>query len=194
MAAKKGNDPTVALGEVIHALEPLDDTDRQWVLQAAASKFALVVTLPAGGPGMGFHAGAGSPMVSGTQTPIRELDPKTFMKNKNPNSDIQRVACLAYYLNHARDVAAFKTSDITKLNIDARGPKFNITRAIDNASRATCGYLSLIGKGQKQLAAFGEEIVEALPSHEAVKALEGTRNSSRRGRAKKVTRSKRKAL
>jgi hypothetical protein len=190
MAAKK-NTSTSALVKVIDALETLDNADRQWVLQAAASKFALSMqTLPTGLAGGGSaggqpHLGGGASDGSGAQRSIKQLDVKTFMKGKNPNSDIQRVACLAYYLNHARDVTAFKTADITRLNVEARGRDFNITRAIDNASRATTGYLSPIGKGQKQLSAFGEEIVEALPSQETVKVVEANRKATKRGSKKK---------
>jgi hypothetical protein len=195
MAVKK-NDATAALVTVVGALESLEDSDRQWVLQSAASRFSVAIQQGAGSGGGGQgggQSGTGGNTGSGPQTPIKQLDAKTFMKNKNPKSDTQRVACLAYYLNHARDVQAFKTTDITKLNKDARGPDFNVTRAIDNASRATCGYLSAIGKGQKQLTAFGEEIVEALPSQEAIKEIEATKKPGKRagkGRTAKKKKSK----
>ncbi|GFE83374.1 hypothetical protein GCM10011487_53740 [Steroidobacter agaridevorans] len=187
MVAKK-NDSTGALVTVVDALEPLSDADRLWVLQSAASKFSVAVQQSPGSGGNGAgggHSGTAGNPGGGAQTSIKQLDAKAFMKSKNPNSDTQRVACLAYYLNHASDVEAFKTADITKLNKDARGPDFNVTRAIDNASRATCGFLSAVGKGQKQLTAFGEEIVDALPSQEAVRELEATRKPGKRGRGKK---------
>jgi len=196
MAAKK-NDSTSALVTVVDALEPLNEAERQWVLQSAASKFSLAVQPPAGGPvgagGGGGQLGSGGNVSGGAQTPIKQLDAKTFMKSKNPNSDTQRVACLAYYLNHASDISAFRTAEITKLNKEARGPDFNTTRAIDNASRTVCGYLSPIGTGQKQLTAFGEEIVEALPSQEAVRAIEATRKPGKRGGKGKKGKKKAKA-
>lgn len=188
MSAKK-QDSTSALVTVVKALESLSDADKQWVLNSAASRWTLTIQPHTGGAG-GGAGGAGGGGGGGTQTPIKQTDAKTFMKGKNPNSDIQRVACLAYYMNHARDIAAFKTADITKLNTEARGPDFNTGRAIDNASRSTCGYLSPIGKGQKQLSAFGEEIVEALPSQEAVKVLEANRKSSKRGKGKRGKKAK----
>jgi hypothetical protein len=184
MAVKKDSS-TDALVTVVKALEHLDDTDRRWVLQSAATKFSIPAPDAAAGSGGagagGAQLGAGNNASGGVQTDIKQLDAKTFMKNKNPRSETQRVACLAYYLNHARDVEAFKTAEITKLNKEARGPDFNVTRAIDNASRATRGFLSAIGKGQKQLTAFGEEIVEALPSQEAVRQLEATKKPGKRG-------------
>jgi len=181
MAVKK-NDATSALVTVIGALESLEDADRQWVLQSAASRFSIAIQQGAGsgGGGGGGQLGAGGNTGGGTQTPIKQLDAKTFMKNKNPKSDTQRVACLAYYLNHAKDVQAFKAADIKSLNKDARGRDFNVPRAIDNAARATCGFLSPVGKGQKQLTAFGEDIVDALPSQEAVRELEATKKSGKR--------------
>lgn len=183
MAAKKSNS-TDALVTVVEALEPLDEAERQWVLQSAVSKFSVPIqrgTAAGSGSTAGNQLGSGGNPSGSAETPIKQLDAKTFVKNKNPRSETQRVACLAYYLNHAMDVQAFKTTDITKLNKDARGPDFNVTRALDNASRATCGFLSAIGQGQKQLTAFGEEIVEALPSQEAVRELETTKKPSKRG-------------
>jgi hypothetical protein len=53
--------------------------------------------------------------------------------------------------------------------------------------------LSPIGKGQKQLTAFGEEIVEALPSQETVRALEATRKAGKRGSKGKSGKKKSKA-
>jgi hypothetical protein len=186
MSAKKKS-PADALRAVVETLDGLKLNEKQWVLQSAANLWTVLLSsgggIMAGGTGSGSQTGTGGSTAGegGLQTPIKQLDAKTFIKSKNPNSETQRVACLAYYLNHARDVAAFKTAEITKLNTEARGPDFNTTRAIDNAARAACGFLSPIGKGQKQLTAFGEEIVEALPSQEAVRALESTRKAGKRG-------------
>ena len=48
------------------------------------------------------------------------ISPKEFLLDKNPRSDVERVACLAYYLAHYRNVREFKTLDISKLNTGKR--------------------------------------------------------------------------
>ena len=58
------------------------------------------------------------------------------MKTKDPKSDLQRIAALAYYLTHGKNTATFKTRDLSTANTDAKGPKFHIPRAVANASRA----------------------------------------------------------
>jgi hypothetical protein len=41
---------------------------------------------------------------------------KQFMIDKAPTTDIERVACLGYYLTHHRNAPHFKTKEITDLN------------------------------------------------------------------------------
>src|ERR1700733_12980442 len=47
-----------------------------------------------------------------------ELTPKAFMAKKRPSSEIERITCLAFYLTKHRNVSAFKTKDLTKLNTE----------------------------------------------------------------------------
>ena len=92
----------------------------------------------------------------------RTLSSKEFLRDKRPVTDVERVACLAYYLAHYRDTPHFKTFDISSLNTEAAQPKFsNASVAVDNA-KAT-GYLVPGAKGTKQLSAAGEKFVELLP-------------------------------
>jgi hypothetical protein len=173
----KKRDPASALLKVINLLDPLDESDKKWVLQSAASKWTIEVQRAAAQP-------PGSP--GGGQGPVGTDTAKDFLKRKLPQSDLQRVACLAYFLTHSKSVHAFKTADISKLNTEARGTPFNVPRAVANANRATCGYLSAVGKGQKQLTAYGEEIVEALPDKAAVAAVEASRKSKKHKKRKKL--------
>ena len=91
------------------------------------------------------------------------MSPMEFMQNKQPQTDEERIACLGYYLTHFLDTPQFKTSDVSKLNLEAKQQKFaNATKAINNASRA--GYLiSTSKKGIRKLSAAGERFVKALP-------------------------------
>lgn len=98
----------------------------------------------------------------------RSLSPKEFLLEKKPYTDVDRVACLAYYLTHYRATPHFKTLDLSKLNTEAAQIKFsNAAQAVDNASKS--GLLAQASKGQKQLSAGGELYVEALPDREAAK-------------------------
>ncbi|MET4922131.1 hypothetical protein P3L51_07150 [Streptomyces sp. PSRA5] len=96
--------------------------------------------------------------------------PRSFMSQKKPNSLVERIACLAYYLSTYRDTPHFKTSDLVSLNTEAAAPKFgNPSRDSDNADRQN-GYLVTAGRGLKQITPRGEAVVQALPDREAVSA------------------------
>jgi hypothetical protein len=98
----------------------------------------------------------------------RAASPKEFMRDKQPSTDVERVACLAYYLTHYRDTPHFKTIDISTLNTEAAQPKFsNASVAVDNARGL--GYLAAATKGNKQLSAAGERFVELLPNRDAAR-------------------------
>ncbi len=99
-----------------------------------------------------------------------EKDPKAFLKDKGPNTDVERVACLAFYLTHFRDTPHFKTQDLSKLNTEAAQPKFsNASTTAANAMKT--GYLAQAPQGHRQISAFGEEFVSALPDRDAAKKV-----------------------
>ena len=96
------------------------------------------------------------------------FSPKQFMSQKTPKTDMQRIACLAYYLTHIRKTVHFKTRDLTHLNIEAAQPQLsNPSAAVKNA--AAHRYLSPAGSGRKQITHVGEAIVKALPDFDKVK-------------------------
>ena len=79
-----------------------------------------------------------------------ELSPKEFLLQKQPSTDVERVACLAYYLTTYRSMPHFRTVDISKLNTEAAQIKFaNAAYTVTNATNA--GFLVPAGKGNKQL-------------------------------------------
>lgn len=97
-----------------------------------------------------------------------DLSPKQFMVQKNPKTDMQRIACLGYYLTHSRKTPHFKTKDLNLLNREAAQPQLsNPAAAVRNA--AANKYLSPAGSGQKQITSVGEAIVKALPDFDKVK-------------------------
>ena len=111
----------------------------------------------------------------------RSIKPKQFMFQKQPKTDVEKVACLAYYLTHYRDTPHFKTLDISKLNTEAAQVKFsNAAVAVDNATKLR--YLVPATKGNKQLGALGEQFVLALPDREKAKELMNGARPRRRGK------------
>jgi hypothetical protein len=97
-----------------------------------------------------------------------DLSPKEFMAQRNPKTDMQRIACLGYYLTHFRKTPHFKTRDLTHLNIEAAQPQLsNPAAAVRNA--AAHRYLSPAGSGQKMITHVGEAVVRALPDLDKVK-------------------------
>jgi hypothetical protein len=176
-------DPTVALVAVVKALSPLEASDRQWVLQSAANKWSMNVDLNAPG-GVGGSGGAGTGTGAGTKGTFATA--KEFIKAKSPKGEKQLVACLAWWLEHQMSTSTFKAADIAKVNRDeAKGQSFNAPRALGDAARTKFGYLASVGGGKKQLSAFGEDVVNALPDQATVSALESNRKSSVRRHKKK---------
>jgi hypothetical protein len=118
-------------------------------------------------------------------TEDRSVTPKEFIGQKQPQTDVERVACLAYYLTHFTNTPHFKTIDISRANTEAAQIKFsNPSYAVENAT--LLGYLAHAGKGFKQLSSLGEEYVSALPDREAAKAVMARRRRPRR-KAKKAS-------
>lgn len=116
----------------------------------------------------------------------RSLNPKEFLLEKDPKTDVEKVACLAYYLTHYRETQHFKTIDISKLNTEAAQIKFSNTAvAVDNATKQ--GYLVQAVKGHKQLSAIGEMFVQALPDRDAAKEIMKGSRPRRKSRKKAKT-------
>jgi len=114
------------------------------------------------------------------------LSVKNFMLEKSPQTDVERVACLAYYLSHYRGTQHFKTRDISALSTESAHKRFsNAAFAVENATKM--GYLVPSIKGSKQLSALGERFVEALPDREAAREVfERPRQRRVSGAGKKI--------
>lgn len=175
---------------VFKALVKLPHEFRQRVIQSVGVQLGLA---------MGNNAGvvnARQPVdvdlefnSSGDFSADRTLSPKSFLLEKRPQSDVERVACLAYYITHYRDMPYFKTVDISKLNTEAAQQKLtNPSNSVHNAAKM--GYLVSASKGQKQLSAAGELFVEALPAREKAKEAMAQARPRRGARRKASAESK----
>jgi len=122
------------------------------------------------------------------------MTPKLFLQGKKPRTDVERIACLAFFLTHSKDQQHFKTRDLSTLNTEAAQPKFsNASTTVDNATNQN-GFLAVAGKGNKQITAFGEQMVMALPDYEKVSIIvEENKKRRRKKRAKKSSSKKKTA-
>jgi len=155
------------LQSVIKSLSPLKDEARVKLLQMVTRFFNL-------GAGSAINAVVGptvtqsQPGYSAAFSGHSDMSPKEFILQKEPRTDIERVACLAFYLTHYRNTPHFKTLDISKVNTEAAQLKFSNTAfAVNNATKK--GFLVPATKGNKQLGAIGEKFVLALPDRDAAK-------------------------
>src|SRR2546422_588109 len=103
------------------ALQGLAEEEQARVIGWLVSKLKLG---PSAGQGLAAQpanltaqaGGSPSPQAVPPTSSPATLSPKIFMASKKPQSSPERVACLAYYLTKYRNVAMFKTVDISKLN------------------------------------------------------------------------------
>ena len=188
MASKDGKTKPVrsaaeVLVTVVAALEDLGDDDKRWVLQSAASRWNATLHPAGSGSGTGTIPGS----VTGAAVAAQAGDPaiaakniKAFMRAKNPANDVQRVACLGFYIAETTSQAGFTAKQVADAHTNSGGSKFNLSRAMDNATRSA-KYLSNRTKHEKQLTTLGEDVVNALPNQQAVRDL----SAKARGKAKK---------
>lgn len=112
------------------------------------------------------------------------MSPKDFLLEKSPKTDVERIACLAYYLTHYRSTPHFKTLDISTMNTEAAQPKFSNT-AYSTANAVKLGYIVPSTKGARQLSALGERFVQALPDRDAAKEVLLSLRRKNRGKRKR---------
>lgn len=116
----------------------------------------------------------------------KPMSPKEFLLHKHPQTDVERVACLAFYLTHFLDTPHFKTLDLSKINTEAAQPKFaNAANSANNATKM--GYLVQSTKGNRQISAAGEQFVRALPDRDSARQAMATLRPRKTGSKKMGT-------
>jgi hypothetical protein len=154
--------------EVISKLMPLSEDSRVKLLQTIATFLGIEASHFQTSSVASGGQQARIPSSPSTFSEKKDISPKEFLLLKQPRNDVERVACLAYYLTHYRNTPEFKTLDISKLNTEAAQPKFsNASVPVDNARQKA--FLVSTTRGNKQLGALGERFVQALPDREAAK-------------------------
>ena len=168
------------IDKIVKDLLPLDPCSRLRVYRTIGTFFGFDDSYPEVARNMVGRAPAKiarESKFSGTEEPT----PKEFLRQKRPNTNVERVACLAYYLTHFRSTPHFKNTDINKLNTEAAQIKLsNVSYTVRDAVKA--GYLAAATKDMTQLSAQGEQYVGALPDRGAAKEVKS--RTSRRSRRK----------
>src|SRR5712664_406932 len=140
-----------ALQKVIGALRELSSEARRRILESA-SLFLQVGTVRTAAPLPNRTDAYSSPASRSPFSEDTSMSAKEFLLDKQPKTDVERIACLAYYLTHYRATPHFKTVDISLLNTEAAQPKFaNTAYSVNNAVKM--GYLVPSTKGQRQISA-----------------------------------------
>lgn len=159
-----------AFQQVIDVLLPLESDLRKRTYATVGAFFGYAV------PQVGLaNANPGNPAGERSPPDVRIAPhepptPKDFLFQKQPSTDIERVACLAYYLACYRSKRHFKTADISKLNTEAaQNALGNASQTVKNATNA--GFLAPVSRALKQLSAQGERYVDELPDQAAAKAV-----------------------
>ena len=159
-----------ALQKIVDVLSPLADEDRSSLVNSIMIYFEINTSQISPQKDNHTHSASNingrNPVFAGH----KDLTPKEFLAEKDPQTDIERVACLAYYLTYYRDLQYFKTIDISNINTEAAQRKFsNPTYTMNNATQR--GFLVPAPKKQKQLSVLGERYVDVLPDQQAARAV-----------------------
>jgi hypothetical protein len=176
-----------SLQTVISALSPLEPDARKRILDATATFLQVDSRAPSprGATPLSEPVSTGQTAYPSFSADT-SMSPKEFLFQKQPRTDVERIAALAYYLTHYRDTQHFKTLDLSKLNTEAAQPKFsNAANSSNNAVKQ--GYLVPSTKGQRQLSAAGERFVEALPDRDAARAAMAAGQPRRKPRRPKIS-------
>jgi hypothetical protein len=169
------------VSRIIELLEPLSTNDREHVLRTISTWFR-VGSHPTVEPKPEVLIKSGQPQEDEKFSNRQVLSVKDFIFEKDPATDPERMACLAYYLTHYQETPHFKTVDLTRLNTEAAQRTFsNPAFASSNAIRDGF-FVSAPKAGYKQLSAMGERFVHALPDRESAQKIRqrmATRRSKR---------------
>lgn len=168
-----------AMSQIASALKSLSTDSRQRVLEYVLTLMGINPASTSFNKGSNFNTSSRQQFSPASFSPPtntsnnfsdnRNISAKEFMLQKQPQTDVERIACLAYYLTHFSEKPHFKTIDISKLNTEAAQRKFtNAALTMKNALKL--GYLVSVSKGNRQLSAGGEQFVLALPDRVAAKA------------------------
>jgi hypothetical protein len=178
-------DEASVLQRILFELSALSHESRQRLIDTVCVFHGLTTPSRGSSNAQDFAPQTNSKPTSSFQFSEEEIPSvKNFIYEKSPRTDVERVACLAYYLARYRATPHIKTADITAINKESAHRAFSNTAfAVENATKT--GYLVPSIKGSKQISAYGERFVEALPDRDAAKDAMTAARASRRSKSSK---------
>jgi len=142
----------------------------------------------ANGSVLGGAAGPGPAAGASIAANLSGLNPKQFIAQKKPQTQYERIACLAFYLTHFRNTPQFVTEDVTNLNTEAAQITIKNPAQIMKDTVSKYRFVTAAGDRNKQITSLGEAVVQALPNREAMKAaIAEHRPAKRKKRTAKKT-------
>lgn len=184
MKPQKIDERLRAFNEIVQVMASLDSESQSHVLNSVASWLNLDAPprLPSSAAPQSYTGSESVQVSHSFSRPDGDASPKEFLFSKNPQTNTERIACLAFYLTHYRSVPHFKTLELSRLNTEAAQPKFtNASYSLRDAT--TAGLLVSGPKGTKQLSAMGEQFVMALPDRSAAREVIQKMKPKRRKKA-----------
>lgn len=172
------------VARIIELLDPLNTEDREHVLRTVTTWFRVGISPGTASPELpeaAVHVQQPLPTQDEKFSNRQVLTAKDFVFEKDPRTESERLACLAYYLTHYMETPHFKNIDLSRLNTEAAQRKLS-NPAVAAANAIRDGFLVSAPKdGCKQLSAMGERFVHALPNREAAMQIK-QRKALRRGK------------
>src|SRR5437868_7115829 len=115
-----------SVSQIIQLLEPLAPPAREHVLRTIATWFKIPMSSQSSSVDV-VRLDPSRPSEPHQLTIIDDdkfsgrtvLSPKDFILEKDPTTEVERLACLAYYLTHYRETPQFKNADLNRLNTEA---------------------------------------------------------------------------
>lgn len=171
-----------AIEVIVKELQKLDESDRPDVVSFALRQIGLASPTNLDSPQLDQNT-SGDNSRAGLNMTMAD-----FVKSKKPNNEYQRVAVIAYYLEHKENKKEFKNAEMSKANTeDARQPKIsNITNVVTKARDRYKFLTKGTGKATHQLSTHGADIVDALPDQVKVKELIASAKSRKPRKKKKA--------
>lgn len=166
--------------------QPVDKSAANKIISFVMTGSALSDSGGARGDQSGGSGAVGAS--SGSDLNPSSSSPKQFIASKKPNTQYERVACIADYLTNVRNMPQFDNDAIIALNTEAAQPPIRNIGVIVRDTAHKYGYLSAGNGNNKQVTVLGEAVVAALPDRDAVKvAIAENRPSRKRKRIAKST-------
>jgi len=192
-----------AIKTITEALEPLDSESRQRALAYAMQRLGIertgssAVDLGGGATAQDATGGEVQAPPAEAAAPHRVVDIRTLKEEKRPNTDVEMVTLVAYYLKQLAEEDERKdeigTEELEKYFVQAGYPLPKEKRfALTNAKNA--GYLESLGRGRYKLNSVGHNLVaHGMPRAESAGSARTRRQTGSGQKASKKKATKKKA-